>query len=201
MDVYKTESLDDVDSIVSIHLSAFPGFFLTFLGKGFLKYLYRGFIEHNESGIIVAKEDTQLLGFLAYSSNISNFYSYLLKQYFFIFAWYGFLGAIRSPKSVFRIVRALRYPKIKKKNEDFIEISSIAVDPSVQAKGVGSSLINALWSSISQTTTIEGVCLETDAENNDVVNNFYQRNGFVLMETWTSRENRKMNGYQRKLKD
>ncbi len=43
-----------VDNIVDIHMKTFTGFFLTFLGEGFLKHLYKGFIKHNESNVIGA---------------------------------------------------------------------------------------------------------------------------------------------------
>ena len=128
MIIKKATNLDEVEQIVVIHLTSFPDFFLTFLGKGFLKYLYKGFIQHSESGILVAQTDSCLVGFLAYSTNLSEFYSFLIKKYFFPFAWYGFLGALRSPKNIFRIVRAMTYPNISKKNEKAIEISSIAVN-------------------------------------------------------------------------
>ena len=32
-----------INQIVDIHMKTFTGFFLTFLGKGFLKQLYKGF--------------------------------------------------------------------------------------------------------------------------------------------------------------
>ncbi len=33
-----------VDAIVTIHLETFKGFFLTFMGKGFLRLMYRSYI-------------------------------------------------------------------------------------------------------------------------------------------------------------
>lgn len=65
MEIHKATDFHGVEQIVAIHLSSFPGFFLTFLGKGFLKYLYKGFILHPDSGILVAKEESHVVGFLA----------------------------------------------------------------------------------------------------------------------------------------
>ncbi|HEM4090550.1 TPA: GNAT family N-acetyltransferase, partial [Streptococcus suis] len=40
---------NEINKVVEIHLATFEGFFLTFLGKGFLKNLYTGFLEHPSS--------------------------------------------------------------------------------------------------------------------------------------------------------
>ncbi|MGE4284747.1 MAG: GNAT family N-acetyltransferase [Clostridia bacterium] len=194
MEIQKATDFHGVEQIVVIHLSSFPGFFLTFLGKGFLKYLYKGFILHPGSGVIVAKEDSHIIGFLAYSTELSKFYSFILKRYFFPFAWYGFLGAIRSPKSILRIIRALTYPGATKTDEKYIEISSIAVDPTVQTKGIGSNLINYLCQTFTD-SEFQVIRLETDAENNDAANAFYQKNGFRIENVSQSPEGRKMNHY------
>lgn len=53
-----TESEKDIiDNIVSIHLNTFTGFFLTFMGRGFLRLMYRSYAEYKESGILVAFEE------------------------------------------------------------------------------------------------------------------------------------------------
>ena len=48
MEIYVASNNECIDEIVDIHMETFTGFFLTFLGKGFLKQLYKGFIEHNK---------------------------------------------------------------------------------------------------------------------------------------------------------
>ena len=71
-----------VDEVVTVHMQSFPGFFLTFLGNGFLKELYKGFVEHNKSDLIVAVNDSnKIVGFLAYSKDLSGFYRYLINRY------------------------------------------------------------------------------------------------------------------------
>ena len=198
MEIKKTTDFHEVEQIVAIHLSSFPGFFLTFLGKGFLKYLYKGFILHPDSGILVAKEESRTVGFLAYSTELSKFYSFILKRFLFPFAWYGFLGALRSPKSILRIIRALTYPSAKKTDEKYIEISSIAVDPTVQTKGIGSELVKHLCGMFKD-SEFQVIRLETDAENNDVANAFYQKNGFEIEHVSKSSEGRRMNHYSKEV--
>ena len=55
-----------IDEIVSIHMNTFTGFFLTFLGRGFLNLMYQSYAEYKDSGIFVAFEEEKPVGFLAY---------------------------------------------------------------------------------------------------------------------------------------
>ena len=43
-----------INDIVTIHLDTFTGFFLTFMGRGFLNQMYRSYCDHAESGLLVA---------------------------------------------------------------------------------------------------------------------------------------------------
>ncbi|MDC7230360.1 MAG: GNAT family N-acetyltransferase [Sphaerochaetaceae bacterium] len=194
MEIINTTNTRDIREVVKIHLTSFPGFFLTFLGRGFLRYLYKGFILHPNSGILIAKDEMRIIGFLAYSTDLSGFYSFLIKRYFFPFAWYGFLGGLRSPKSLVRIIRALKYPSEAKTDEKYVEISSIAVAPTVQTKGIGSGLINQICEMF-RDSEFQVIRLETDADNNDDVNDFYQKNGFQVEKVSETPEGRRMNHY------
>ena len=60
-------SKEELDGVVKIHMETFAGFFLTFLGKGFLKQMYKGYSAHENSGLIVAKNERGIVGVLAYS--------------------------------------------------------------------------------------------------------------------------------------
>lgn len=189
-----------VNEVVDIHMKSFSGFFLTFLGKGFLKQLYKGFLEEENSGLIVAfDEDKKILGFLAYSSNLSGFYKYLIKKHLISFGWYAMLGFFRNPKIFFRLIRAFAYSREAKREEKYIELSSIGVLPISENLGIGSRLIDYL-----KKLNFEGyqyIKLETDAINNDIANNFYRKNGFILNHSYFTPEGRKMNEYRWNIKD
>ena len=60
---------------------------------------------------------------------------------------------------------------------------------------MGSSLIEKL-KEIAQSTSCKYIALETDAENNEVANQFYMTNGFILQTTFETREKRRMNEYR-----
>lgn len=183
-----------VDSIVAIHLETFQGFFLTFLGKGFLGQLYRGFIEHEDSGIIVTIDNGKLLGFCAYSENISAFYKYLLKKRLLQFSWYAVGAFFRKPKAIFRLLRAFGFSKNAKRNEPYIELASIGVLPEAKNRGIGSKMINYLIN-MPHSAQSHYIKLETDKVNNDAVNLFYQKNGFTLERSYITPEGREMNEY------
>ncbi|MDP4183231.1 MAG: GNAT family N-acetyltransferase [Bacillota bacterium] len=181
--------------IADIHMKTFPGFFLTFLGKGFLTLLYKGFIKHDRSNVIGAFENDKLVGFLAYSENISQFYKYLVKKSLLLFAWYSFLAVFRKPGVMFRLMRALTYSINCEQDDPFIELSSIGVLPEAKNKGVGGKLIDALKNTVDR-MSFKYIKLETDKINNDNVNAFYLKNGFKLNKSYTTREGRLMNEYR-----
>ncbi len=181
--------------IAEIHVKTFKGFFLTFMGKGFLKVMYKSYFEFKDSGLILAKENNILIGFLAFSKNMSAFYKYMLKKHFFAFLFYSFLAFLRKPKVFFRLLRALNKSDETKRTENYVELSSIGVLPDYKGLGAGSLLIDKL-KSIVDFNTFSYINLETDADNNDKVNVFYVKNGFILVDEYKTREGRRMNEYR-----
>ena len=85
----KSEEKELINDIVTIHLNTFTGFFLTFMGKGFLNQMYRSYCDHGESGLLVAEYDGKTVGFLAYSENFSGLYKYMIKTRLIPFGWYS----------------------------------------------------------------------------------------------------------------
>lgn len=195
MNVECTHNKELVDAIVDIHMNTFAGFFLTFLGKGFLKQLYKGFMEHEKSGMIVAFEEDKLIGFLAYSKELSEFYKYLIKRKLFLFVWYALGAFFRKPKVLFRLLRAFTYSEDSKRTEKYVELSSVGVLPSSKRMGVGSKMIEYLITIVDK-DKFDYIKLETDRDNNDQVNSFYVKNGFELERSYETPEGRRMNEYR-----
>lgn len=186
---------ETINDIVSIHLDTFQGFFLTFMGRGFLKLMYRSYVEYNDSGILVAFENEKPIGFLAYSGDLSGLYKYMIKKRLIPFAWYSLGAFFRKPTVFIRLVRAFLKPGEAKRNEKYVELASIGVAPYVKSKGVGSQLIEALKSMI-DFNEYAYITLETDAVNNDGANRFYLKNGFVRVREFETNEGRKMFEYR-----
>lgn len=184
-----------INDVVSIHLNTFQGFFLTFMGRGFLRLMYRSYAEYKDSGILVAFEKDKPVGFLAYSGNLSGLYKYMIKKRLIPFAWYSLGSFFRKPTVFMRLVRAFLKPGETKREEKFMELASIGVDPNVKSKGVGSQLIDALKAQV-DFNEYAYITLETDAVNNDGANHFYQKNGFVKVREFETNEGRKMFEYR-----
>lgn len=191
----KKEEKNIIPLVVEIHIKSFKGFFLTFLGKGFLRLLYASFVRFSESDIIVAFENDKPVGFIAYSKNMSGLYKYMIKRKLIPFMWYSFLAFIRRPKVFLRLFRALLRPGETKREDKFVELSSIGVMPEKKGCGIGSALIGYLKSDVNF-TEYKYISLETDALDNDAANGFYVKNGFELTKEFFTREGRKMYEYR-----
>lgn len=191
----KSEEKELINDIVSIHLNTFTGFFLTFMGRGFLNQMYRSYCDHDESGLLVAEEDGKAVGFLAYSGNFSGLYKYMIKTRLIPFGWYSVGAFFRRPSAFIHIIKAFLKPSEVKRDEKYVELSSIGVDPTIKSKGVGSLLIDEL-KKIVDFNKFAYITLETDAVNNDGAIHFYEKNGFVRERMYETDEGRKMFEYR-----
>ena len=161
----------------------------------FLSTLYRGYVEDENSGIILAEDQGKLIGFLAYSNNYPQFFKNLIKYHLFQFALYSLIAAIRHPSFAKQLLRAFKKSGSVVKNEQYVELASICVEPAVDGKGVGSALMDALKDMV-DFEKYEYINLETDAVDNEKANHFYLKNGFVLAGQYTTAEGRLMNEYR-----
>ena len=191
----KTEKTSYIEEISRLHMKAFPDFFLTKLGLPFLKTLYKGYLEDENSGIIVAELNGKLAGFIAYSNEYSKFYKELLKKHLFRFALCSLLAAIHHPSFCKRLLGAFRKSEDVKRAEPYVELASICVNPKVEKRGIGTKLIQYL-KEITDYSAYAYINLETDAHDNDAVNQFYIRNGFELAREYVTAEGRTMNEYR-----
>lgn len=191
----KSADYKTIQTIAELHKRAFPTFFLTQLGIPFLKTLYAGYVEDKNSGIIVSESKGRIVGFIAYSKDYSNFYKGLIKNHLFKFAFCSLGAAIRHPSFIKRLLGAFKKSDSVVKEEKYVELSSICVDPRIESRGIGSKLIDYL-KSIVDFNEYAYINLETDADNNEGANHFYLKNGFKLARTFTTAEGRRMNEYQ-----
>lgn len=186
---------DIIKQIVNIHMKTFTGFFLTFMGKGFLRVMYSSYCKHKESGLLVALDDNKPVGFLAYSGNFSDLYKYMIKTKLIPFGWYSLGALFRKPRVFFHLIKAFLKPGETKREVKYLELSSIGVEPSMKSQGVGSLLINSLIKS-TDFSMYDYINLETDSINNEIANSFYKKNGFTLSREYVTSEGRKMNEYR-----
>lgn len=191
----KSDEKKLIDEIVTIHLNTFTGFFLTFMGRGFLRQMYQSYCDHDESGLLVAEEDGKAMGFLAFSSNFSGLYKYMIKTRLIQFGWYSMGAFFRRPSAFLHIIKAFLKPSEVKRKEKYVELSSIGVDPNVKSKGVGSKLIEKLKKLV-DFEEYAYITLETDAVNNEGAIHFYEKNEFIRERMFVTDEGRKMYEYR-----
>ena len=191
----KSDEKKIIDEIVTIHLNTFTGFFLTFMGRGFLRQMYQSYCDHEESGLLVAEGDGKTVGFLAYSSDFSGVYKFMIKTRLVQFGWYSMGAFFRRPSAFLHIIKAFLKPSEVKRKEKYVELSSIGVDPNVKSKGVGSKLIEKLKKLV-DFEEYAYITLETDAVNNEGAIHFYEKNGFIRERMFVTDEGRKMYEYR-----
>ncbi len=191
----KSNEKELINEIVTIHLNTFTGFFLTFMGRGFLKQMYQSYCDYDESGLLVAEEDGKALGFLAFSSNFSGLYKFMIKTRLIQFGWYSIGAFFRRPSTFMHIISAFLKPGEAKRKEKYVELSSIGVDPDVKSKGIGSKLIDSLKNNVNF-NKYAYINLETDAVDNEGAIHFYEKNGFVRDRMFETDEGRKMYEYR-----
>ncbi len=184
----------DVPECVCIHMQAFRGFFLTFLGEQFLRELYTAIV-YDPSGIGFAAGTTEgLLGFVVGTDQPPGLYRRLLRR-----RWWNFglasLGALfKHPAILPRLLRAFTMPAQKMEVRNCGTLMSIAVLPEAQGRKIGQMLVTAFLREAAR-RGLEYVNLTTDRLNNEPVNRFYTRMGFKLLRDYVTPEGRLMNEY------
>jgi len=192
--------IEDVPVVVRIHLASFQGFFLSFLGPRFLKLFYEGIARHPQGVVLVSESDSGLDGFVAGVTDQSGFYKRLIRTRAARFAAASLGAALRRPRIVPRLVRALGQSRQAERSAAQACLMSIAVSPGASGQGTGQALV----SSFSKAMAARGIreyCLTTDRDGNDRVNQFYLRLGFRLAGTFVTPEGRAMNEYLMTLGD
>lgn len=185
----------DVESVVKLHLRAFPDFFLSFLGPRFLREFYHSFLADPVGMAFVARNGSnEVLGAIVGPVDPRGFFGRLLRRRWWAFALASVATLFKRPSSAFRLARALVYRGESPTGPVRALLSSVLVSPDFQGQGVGRALVQR-WLLEARSRKVRGCFLTTDADNNESVNRFYLSQGWKLESTYTTPENRKMNRY------
>jgi ribosomal protein S18 acetylase RimI-like enzyme len=178
----RNATTEDIGEVVTIHLQAFPGFFLSKLGAGFLGELYRGFLNHPDGVFIVSTNlQGELTGFAAGTLSPERFFSDLRRRRGLFFLFQALPSLLRSPSLVFvKLFAAIFYRGGASSTiQGGCLLSSIGVSPAVQGQAVGRELLSGFEDEVFSRAT-PFVYLTTDKIGNDRVNAFYRRSGYVV---------------------
>lgn len=183
----------DIQSIVDVHLAAFPGFFLTSLGGRFLSEMYRGFLSHSSGILLVIEEAGSVVGFAAGSSSPVVFFSDLRRRRSLFFLLWAAPSLLRDPKAVLRkLLSALFYRGDKPLSlNGGALLSSIAVRPEVSGHSLGARLLQD-FEGEAFSRGVDFVYLTTDKVENDRVIKFYENNGYFVESQFHQGANRTM---------
>jgi len=196
--VVTTATHFDINNIVKAHLSAFKGFFLPDLGRGFLRKYYTYVLNYKFGILLVGIYKNTLVGFVAGFINPANFYKELRRKKLSL-AISILPAIIRKPDRIRRLLvnfkRTKSLSEDTAKNKTVAELSSIGVNPG-EKKGIGTQLINAFIRRAEELGA-SSVRLTTDTYGNDAVNIFYKKHGFVLLRTFEAQPGRWLNEYEK----
>ena len=182
--------------MVAIHLTSFPGFFMTRCGPRFLAEYYHIVLSYSPSVFLVAVDEGQVVGFVAGFLEPAGFYALLRKQRLRL-AMALLPQVVRTPSLVARLLtNSQRAAQASTATGDKVaELASLAVHPDHARKGYGSALVRSFIDAAASRSARE-VILTTDAQGNDAVNQFYMHLGFTVTRTVTPVREREMNEYR-----
>jgi ribosomal protein S18 acetylase RimI-like enzyme len=188
-----------VDQIVSVHLLAFPGFFLSKLGTFFLKVYYRSILKSKDGiSLVLIDLSGKVIGFCIGSKQSRGFHSRLIKNNFIEFFIAGLVIIVMNPGGIVRLIKNLNKKSSSVDNGLYSEVLSIAVNPECKGRGFGNSLLTNF-----ERTALEKGCSEisltTDYYENKRVIDFYFNCGYTVMSTFYAYPNRKMYRLKKKL--
>ena len=167
-----------VAQVVAVHEETFPDFFLTQLGSRFLRLYYAALVDSPSGVALAAKvEGGGVVGFAAGSTEPAGFYRRLLARGWLRFSLAALPAVIRRPSRAGRVLGALRHPSRQPSELGTAGLHSIATTPSAQGTGIGGVLIEAFAGEVERLGCTR-LRLETDAEDNERVIDFYVRHGF-----------------------
>src|SRR5579864_2346933 len=194
--IVRKATREDLPGIVTIHQRAFPHFFLTHMGGGFLRRYY-GLVLRYGGGIFLVSETARgLEGFVCGFLDPGGFYglwSRSRRGFLLPILW----AVVRRPALITRIAAGLKRVSgpPPERTARTCELASVAVRPDAGGSGLGTALVKAF---LGQAWTLgaESVYLETDAAGNEPANAFYRRLGFRLAGRTLKYKDRWMNQYR-----
>ena len=187
-----------VNEMARLHLSTFPDYFLSMLGLPFMKAVYREYIEDPNAGIVIAEEDGNLVGLLSYMDGTSQVPVNVINSRPLLFLYSAARLILRKP-SLYRNVKnyyeSCKKAKSKVYSRKFIELGSFALYPHLRGNGTGTKMLDYI-KAMPDYNTCDCVSLTTASDDNDRVNLFYLKRGFVPVGMVTMPEGKCMTIYQ-----
>ncbi len=166
-------------AVARLHQEGIPTGFLSSLGSSFLTELYASISQSSEGFGFVACENGDVVGFVAFTTNLRRLYRTVLWGHGIKFIGI-LLPRLFSVKTIKKIIQNIFYPgKTQKLNLPDAELLSIAVSAACRGKGLAGQLINYGFEECRRRGIPQVKVLV--AEANQMANRLYQKNGFKLV--------------------
>lgn len=169
---------NDIDAIVNVHVAAFPEFFLTTLGTGFLMLYYSSVMKHADGILLVCEKEESVIGFCAGTLLSAGFNTRLIKANLWTYMMTSMKLVFTRPKSLIHLMKNMS-KEVSSQGDDgqYAELLSIGVDPTVQRSGGGTAMLKALEEEV-KTRGGKKLSLTTDYQNNEKAIGFYNSLGY-----------------------
>lgn len=194
MNIRSAESFDN-GMLARLHISVFPGFFLSTLGEHFLTTYYRIVLRHPETICLFAEdENCQIYGYVLGRINANGYLKRIVKSAPSVFCWEAFRLLFSRPKALLRLINNLdkkRDDSVFTDDQNYAEIGLIGILPGLKGQGIGRQLLLKFETMLKE-KGIKRLSLTTDAENNEGTLAAYKSWGFEVYYPFTSYPNRKM---------
>ncbi|MFH1975753.1 MAG: GNAT family N-acetyltransferase [Pseudomonadota bacterium] len=164
--------------VAGLHIIGIPTGFISSLGQEFVAALYEAIAEDKNSFGFVAVENDKVLGFVAFSTNLSKLYKYVILKRGIKFA-FVLVQKMMSFKVLKKVWDNLFYPsRMKRMDLPDAGLLSIVVALEGRGKGIAKQLVNAGFAECRK-RGIDKVKVLV-AEENQAANQLYKRCGFEL---------------------
>lgn len=190
--IIRQAKLEDLDAIVNIHNIAFPDFFLTSLGDGFLKLYYKSVLNSSDGFLLISQCENEIIGFCAGTLLSAGFNTRLIKNNLLNYMGQGIRLLFTHPVKIWHLYKNLskENPDVGDKG-DYAELLSIGVNPNKQGGGAGKMMLIALEREV-QKKGGSKLSLTTDFEDNEKAIGFYHSLGYNEWYDFVTFPNRRM---------
>lgn len=166
------------ESVAKLHIQGISTGFISSLGLKFVTSVYEAIAQGNSSFGYVAEEDGKVLGFIAFTTNLSKLYKSVILKKGYRFALL-LAGKMFSMKRIKKVFETFFYPsRVKKMDLPCAELLSIVVAEEARGKGLATELVKKGLEAC-RLRGIEKVKVLVGADN-EPANKLYLHCGFEL---------------------
>jgi ribosomal protein S18 acetylase RimI-like enzyme len=176
---FDTLNAEHVRQVAKLHIEGINTGFISSLGIDFAMVLYKAFAGNKSSFGFVAQENGKILGFVAFTANLSQLYKSVILKNCHRFALL-LAGKMFSLKRIKKMFETLFYPsRVKKMNLPCAELLSIVVTKEARGRRVATQLVKKGLQAC-RTRGIAKIKVLVGASN-EPANKLYQKCGFELV--------------------